>query len=153
MRLWAKYHGNKLFWALFGHFGAPRIFKILVKVTKSQAGVKLQKLSTSYLIFVCKYWCGKSKSSKNHHFWVKTHILRPPGSPWKSQKVLRMLEEVPQTSLLILVYFLWPSLFIWLGNKTKKFKKQYFGGKKSHFRPHISPKKSLRVPKIGKMLA
>ena len=52
MRLWAKYHGNKLFWAIFGHFGAPRIFKILGKVTKSQAGVNKSSnsnTSVSYL--------------------------------------------------------------------------------------------------------
>ena len=68
MRLWAKNYENRLFLAIFDHFRAPTIFKIMVVITKSQAGVILQKLSTSYLIFVCKYWPGKRKTSKMGHF-------------------------------------------------------------------------------------
>ena len=71
MRLWAKNYENRLFLAIFGHFRAPTIFKMLVVLTKSQAVVTIQKLSTSYLIYVCKYWPGKRKTSKMGHFGHK----------------------------------------------------------------------------------
>ena len=97
------------------------IFKYLVVVIKSQEGVKLPKFGTSYLIFVWEYWCGMIKSSKNHHFWVRAHILIPPEGSSEPRRVLKMRKVVPQTSFLTSVHFLWPSLFIWFWNRTKKF--------------------------------
>ena len=84
-KLW-KYAWFDQFWPFWG----PYDFHNFGWSCQISGRVKIQKLSTSYWIFVYKYWCGKSKSSKDHYFWVKTHILPPLGGLSKTRGVVKI---------------------------------------------------------------
>ena len=70
MRRWARNYENGLFWAIFGYFWDPMIFKIWVVVAKSQEEVKLQKIKYLIFNFCMQILTLEEKNIKNGPFWA-----------------------------------------------------------------------------------